>query len=661
MKHTLLLFTTALLLGIQSYAQTGVAINTTGAEPDNSAMLDVSSTTKGVLVPRLSASQRQDIVSPAKGLLVFQENGISGFYYYDGSAWTKLASGTFSETDPVFSLSAAYGITSSNITNWNSAFGWGNHSGLYRPVSYVPAWGEITSNPFFFSSVANNQLIKYNSSSGKWENWTPNYLTSYTENDPVYTFKFDITGAANGDVLKFDGTKFVKFTPNFSESNYLYNSKYGVKLLARNDAQANVDFVISPKGNGAIISHEPDGNSAGGNNRGQYALDLQMRRVDAQQVASGNYSTISGGRNNTAGGMYSLVSGHYNTAQSYGETVIGIFATIGDGDPDEPNSDDRLFVIGNGSSPYNRRDALHILKDGSTTLGGSLTINCNGTGTSLTLPVTRGTSGNVLTTDGSGGTSWAAPAGGTVTGVTGTAPIASSGGNAPVISITAATASAAGSMSAADKAKLDAQTTGTATGQMQYWNGSAWVTVTAGINGQLLKYKNGVPTWVDDQIENLNIGDSYQGGVIAYFLQSGDAGYDANVRHGIIAAPSDLSGTYNWGCAGINISTSNAIGSGTANTAAIVAGCSVSNIAARVCSDLVLNGYDDWYLPSFGEMVKLCNNKNIIGGFSSNDFYSSSSQDDNAWVYTGVRMYDCSTGRANKDQAYVKVRPVRSF
>ena len=51
MKHILLLFVTALLLGIQSYAQTGVAINPTGAEADNNAMLDVGATNKGMLVP----------------------------------------------------------------------------------------------------------------------------------------------------------------------------------------------------------------------------------------------------------------------------------------------------------------------------------------------------------------------------------------------------------------------------------------------------------------------------------------------------------------------------------------------------------------------------------------------------------------------------------
>jgi len=70
MKRTLLLFAIALLFGIQSYAQTGVAINTTGADPDPSAMLDVSSTEKGLLIPRMTQAQRTAIALPAKGLLV---------------------------------------------------------------------------------------------------------------------------------------------------------------------------------------------------------------------------------------------------------------------------------------------------------------------------------------------------------------------------------------------------------------------------------------------------------------------------------------------------------------------------------------------------------------------------------------------------------------
>ncbi len=90
-------------------------------------------------------------------------------------------------TDAMSTSSPANGITNANIANWNTAFSWGNHVGLYRPITYVPSWTEITSKPFLFTSVANNQLIKYNSTSGRWENWTPNFLTGYTETDPAWT------------------------------------------------------------------------------------------------------------------------------------------------------------------------------------------------------------------------------------------------------------------------------------------------------------------------------------------------------------------------------------------------------------------------------------------------------------------------------------------
>ncbi len=89
-----LLSTVALLPGIHSFAQKGVAINTTGADAASSAMLDVSSFIKGVLIPRMTAAQRTAIASPATGLLVYQDDGTAGFYYYDGAAWTRLANGT---------------------------------------------------------------------------------------------------------------------------------------------------------------------------------------------------------------------------------------------------------------------------------------------------------------------------------------------------------------------------------------------------------------------------------------------------------------------------------------------------------------------------------------------------------------------------------------
>jgi hypothetical protein len=71
-------------------ANAQVAINTTGANPDNSAMLDVTSTTKGMLVPRMTTAERTAIASPATGLLVY-DNTLALFYYYNGSTWISIA------------------------------------------------------------------------------------------------------------------------------------------------------------------------------------------------------------------------------------------------------------------------------------------------------------------------------------------------------------------------------------------------------------------------------------------------------------------------------------------------------------------------------------------------------------------------------------------
>ncbi len=66
-----------------------VAINSDGSTPDPSAMLDIKSTDKGVLIPRIATTEMYTISSPAKGLMVYVTDD-SCFYYYDGSAWEKV-------------------------------------------------------------------------------------------------------------------------------------------------------------------------------------------------------------------------------------------------------------------------------------------------------------------------------------------------------------------------------------------------------------------------------------------------------------------------------------------------------------------------------------------------------------------------------------------
>lgn len=86
------LFLLCLVAIVNADAQTGVAINTNNDDPHPSAMLDVSSTTQGMLIPRMTASQRAAINggAPATGLLVYQTDAPAGFYFYDGSAWALL-------------------------------------------------------------------------------------------------------------------------------------------------------------------------------------------------------------------------------------------------------------------------------------------------------------------------------------------------------------------------------------------------------------------------------------------------------------------------------------------------------------------------------------------------------------------------------------------
>ena len=91
-------FLTAILcaLAFDAFAQ-GVGINGTGAPADPSAMLDVASIAKGFLPPRMTSLQRAAIVSPATGLLVYQSDGVVGFYYNGGTpaspAWQMVGSG----------------------------------------------------------------------------------------------------------------------------------------------------------------------------------------------------------------------------------------------------------------------------------------------------------------------------------------------------------------------------------------------------------------------------------------------------------------------------------------------------------------------------------------------------------------------------------------
>ena len=74
-----------LLFTVHCFSQTGLSINTTGAAADKSAMIDVSSTTTGALMPRMTTAQRNAIVSPVESLMIYNTDTHCFEAYYNGS------------------------------------------------------------------------------------------------------------------------------------------------------------------------------------------------------------------------------------------------------------------------------------------------------------------------------------------------------------------------------------------------------------------------------------------------------------------------------------------------------------------------------------------------------------------------------------------------
>jgi hypothetical protein len=162
------------------------------------------------------------------------------------------------------------------------------------------------------------------------------------------------------------------------------------------------------------------------------------------------------------------------------------------------------------------------------------------------------------------------------------------------------------------------------------------------------------------------IGEPWEGGILAYVLYPGDPGFDANAAHGIIAAPADQSPSagIQWDSTfTLTNATENAIGAGNANTLEIIDSVGSGTYAAKICYDLILNGYTDWCLPSTYELAKLYTNRDKIGGFEYSGQYWASTECPGPDNDTIAMARDFMTGNQSyqpKSMPY-HVRAIRYF
>ena len=158
------------------------------------------------------------------------------------------------------------------------------------------------------------------------------------------------------------------------------------------------------------------------------------------------------------------------------------------------------------------------------------------------------------------------------------------------------------------------------------------------------------------------IGKSYQGGKIAYLLQAGDPGYDADVVHGLIAATADQSPGIRWynGSYAATGAAATELGAGLDDTNMIITqqGATATSYAAGVARAYTGGGYSDWCLPSKDELNKLYINRVAIGGLGSGFYWSSSEADAySAWG----QVFDSGAPGSWRKDTLSRVRAVRAF
>ena len=165
---------------------------------------------------------------------------------------------------------------------------------------------------------------------------------------------------------------------------------------------------------------------------------------------------------------------------------------------------------------------------------------------------------------------------------------------------------------------------------------------------------------------NITVGMDYGGGKVGYVLQPGDAGYDPNVKHGLIVAKDSSAYSLNWslqqfGTFVITNASDTAIGTGQSNTNKIVAVEGQGGMyAAKFCDDLILNGYNDWYLPSKNELWAIYQTGVLPVGPQYNNLWTSTESSLTSAYFICLRctIPDIESGYKGNPCPF---RPIRSF
>ncbi len=139
-----------------------VGIGTT--TPNASSLLEIKSTNKGLLIPRMTQTQRNAIASPAKGLLIYQTDNTSGFYYYSGSIWKALAASSTGANTSLSNLSSTTAINTSMLPGANGIVDLGSSTLKWRNAylkGYLNAYVVAASSGGDLAAIQGTSTTNY--------------------------------------------------------------------------------------------------------------------------------------------------------------------------------------------------------------------------------------------------------------------------------------------------------------------------------------------------------------------------------------------------------------------------------------------------------------------------------------------------------------------
>ena len=209
--------------------------------PNASSLLEIKSTSKGILISRMTQAQRNAIVSPATGLMIYQTNNTPGFYYYSGTKWTAVTT-----KSKGWSLTGNAGTSpGTNFIGTTDAqpliFKINNNKGGYIDFDDAKAntgfgYQTFFSNPTGFNNTANGYRALYSNSTGYGN--TANGFKALYSNTTGYQ------NTANGvNALTKNNTGYANTATGvqtlFSNTSGYSNVAVGIKALYRNTSKSN--------------------------------------------------------------------------------------------------------------------------------------------------------------------------------------------------------------------------------------------------------------------------------------------------------------------------------------------------------------------------------------------------------------------------------------